>query len=115
MAHRPRRLRQTQKFVVSSGDDMYNNLGNSSDPIEPAKGKLQSVEDESFPKTDQIEAYFHSIPHPTLDSQSTTQSYTPTPTPSSSLPATETSALFLKRKRTSSTPHRGTGQKNKTL
>jgi hypothetical protein len=86
MAHRPRRLRQTQTYVVPSEDDIYNDLGDSPDPIEPAEDELQSIEDESFPKIDPIEAYSQSIPDPALDSQSTTQSHIPTP--SSSVPVT---------------------------
>jgi hypothetical protein len=104
-----------QTSVVPSEDDIYNDVGSSPDPIEPAEDELQSIEDESFLKIDQIEAYLQSIPDPALDCQSTTQSHIPTPTPSSSVPVTETSALFLKRKRKSITPYRGTGQKDKAL
>jgi hypothetical protein len=88
IAPRPRRLRQTQTSVVPSEDDIHNDLGNYPDPIKPAEGELQSLEDESFPKIDQIEAYLQSIPDPALDSQSTTQSHTSTPMSSSSVPAT---------------------------
>jgi hypothetical protein len=89
MAHRPRLLRQTQTSVVPSEDDIHNDLGNYWDPIKPAEGELQSIEDESFPKIDQIEAYLQSIPDPALNSQSTTQSHTSTPASSSSVLATE--------------------------
>ena len=72
MALRPRRFRQIGTLAVGPEDDIYNNLRDNPIPTEPAKGRLQSIEDESFPKIDQIEAYLQSIPDPTLDSQSTT-------------------------------------------
>ena len=68
MALRPRCFRQIGTLAVGPEDDIYNNLRDNLIPTEPAKGRLQSIEDESFPKIDQIKAYLQSIPDPTLDS-----------------------------------------------
>jgi hypothetical protein len=111
MADRPRRSGLTQTFAVPDEDDIYN------DPsialLEDASGPTEETDTSGLYNTDEtITAFFNGSYSPTVESQSTTIS---TPTPGPVVPTIANTPQFLKRKRQSSTPHRGAGQKDKAL
>ncbi|KAF2034789.1 hypothetical protein EK21DRAFT_85344 [Setomelanomma holmii] len=110
----------TQTFTIPNKDDIYDN---SPALIALLEEEFEPVEDNnspSFPDNDinkTLAAFFYNDDSNsnsilTVKSQSTVPSM---PTPRLITPATLTSTQFLKRKRQSSTPHRGAGQKNKTV
>ncbi|KAF7448758.1 Dimer-Tnp-hAT domain containing protein [Pyrenophora tritici-repentis] len=105
MANRPRRSRVTQTFAVPDEDDIYDNA--SIAPLDES-GTAEDTDNTSLIDINERIASFLN------DADSQSQSSAP-PTPSPVIPATETGAQFLKRKRGSSTPHRGLGQKDKSV
>lgn len=108
MADRPRRSGLTQRFAVPDEDDIYDDP--SIVPLEDVPGPAEETDTFGLYKTNEtIAAFFNGSHSPTVESQST---ITPTPTPG---PVISTTSQFLKRKRQSSTPHRGAGQKDKAL
>ena len=108
MANRPRRSGLTQRFAVPDEDDIYDNP--SIVPLEDVPGPAEETDTFGLYKTNEtIAAFFNGSHSPTVESQST---ITPTPTPGLVI---STTSQFLKRKRQSSTPHRGAGQKDKAL
>jgi hypothetical protein len=111
MADRPRRSGLTQTFAVPDEDDIYDDP--SIAPLEDALGPTEETDTSGLYNTEEtIPAFFNGSYSPTVESQSTT---TPTPTPGPVVPTVATTPQFLKRKRQSSTPYRGAGQKDKAL
>jgi hypothetical protein len=89
-----------------------------SDPlafIEQSEQEYKPPEEDSYPDIDEtLTAFLNDSTSLTVDSLPTVSPSTPTPsTPIT--PAAVSRVLFLKRKRQSSTPYRGTGQKDKTV
>jgi hypothetical protein len=105
MANRPRRSRLTQTFAVPDEDDIYDNA--SITPLDES-GTAEDTDNTSLIDINERIAAFLN------DADSQSQLSAP-PTPSPVIPATETGLQFLKRKRGSSTPHRGLGQKDKSV
>jgi hypothetical protein len=105
MANRPRRSRLTQTFAVPVEDDIYDDA--SIAPLDET-GTAEDTDNTSLIDINGTIAAFLN------DADSQSQSTAP-PTPSPFTPATETGAQFFKRKRGSSTPCRGLGQKNKSV
>ena len=120
MANRPRRSGATQTFAVPDEDDIYDNWPASITSLEEEFEPVEDTNSPSFPDNDineTLAAYSYdgnsnSNSIPTVESQSTAP---PTPTPRTITSATLSGPQFLKRKRQSSTPHRGAGQKDKTV
>jgi hypothetical protein len=114
MADRPRLSGLTQTFAVPDEDDVYDDP--SIAPLEDAPGPAEDTDNSGLYNTNEtIAAFFNGSYSPTVESQSTT---IPTPTPGPVIPTIATIATtsqFFKRKRQSSTPHRGAGQKDKAL
>jgi hypothetical protein len=111
MADRPRRSGLTQTFAAPNEDDIYDDLTIA--PLEDALGPTEETDTSGLYNTDEtITAFFNGSYSLTVESQSTTIS---TPTPGPVVPTIATTLQFLKRKRQSSTPHRGAGQKDKVL
>jgi hypothetical protein len=111
MADRLRRSGPTQTFAVPDEDDIYDDL--SIAPLEDALGPTEETDTSGLYNTSEtITAFFNGLYSLTVESQLTR---TPTPTPGLVLPTVATTLQFLKRKRQSSTPHRGVGQKDKAL
>jgi hypothetical protein len=116
MANRLRRSGLTQTFAIPSEEDIYDD--ETSNPpafIEQSEQEYEPLEEDSYPDIDEtLAAFLNDSTNLTVDSLSTVPPSTPAPsTPIT--PAAVSGALFLKRKRQSSTPHRGTGQKDKTV
>jgi hypothetical protein len=116
MADRLRRSGLTQTFAVPSKEDICDD--ETSNPpafIEQSEQEYEPPEEDSYPDIDEtLAAFLNDSTNLTVDSLSAVSPSTPTPsTPIT--PAAASGALFLKRKRQSSTPHRGTGQKDKTV
>jgi hypothetical protein len=116
MANRLRRSGLTQTFAIPSEEDIYDD--ETSNPpafIEQSEQEYEPLGEDSYPDIDETLATFlNDSTNLTVDSLSTVPPSTPAPsTPIT--PAAISGALFLKRKRQSSTPHRGTGQKDKTV
>jgi hypothetical protein len=105
MANRPKRSRLTQTFAVPDKDNIYDNALIA--PLDES-GTAEDTDDTSLIDINETIATFLN----NADSQS--QLSAPA-TPSPVIPATETGAQFLKRKRGSSTPYRGLGQKDKSV
>ena len=120
MAYRPRRSGATQIFAIPDEDDIYNNSPASIAPLQEEFEPVEDTNSPSFPNDNMNEtlaAFVYDADSDnnrilTVESQSTTPS---TPTPRPNTPATLTGTQFLKRKRQSSTPHRGAGQKDKIV
>jgi hypothetical protein len=111
MADRPRRSGLTQTFAVPDEDDIYDDP--SIAPLEDAPGHTEETNASSLYNTNEtITAFLNGSYSPTVESQLTTP---PTPTPGLFIPTIATTPQFLKRKRQSSTPYRGVGQKDKAL
>ncbi|KAF2628304.1 hypothetical protein BU25DRAFT_458144 [Macroventuria anomochaeta] len=105
MANCPRRSHLTQTFVVPDEDDIYDDA--SIAPLDETR-TAEDTDNTSLIDINETIATFLT----NADSQSqSTAPLTPLPV----TPATETGAQFLKRKRGSSTPHRGLGQKDKSV
>jgi len=116
MADHLRQIGLTQKFAVLAGEDIYDD-GISNPPafIEQLEQEYEPPEEDSYPDIDETLALF-----PNYSTSLTVYSVSTVPlsTPAFSTsvtPATVSGALSLKRKRQSSTPHSGTGQKDKIL
>ncbi|KAF2829077.1 hypothetical protein CC86DRAFT_403732 [Ophiobolus disseminans] len=105
MANRPRRSRLTQTFAVPDKDDTYDD---ASIALLDDTGTAEDTDNTSLIDiNERIVAFLN-------DADTQSQSTVPlTPLPVTS--ATETGAQFLKRKRGSSTPYRGLGQKDKSV
>ena len=120
MTNRPRRSGATQTFAVPDEDDIYDDSPASTAQLEEEFKPVEDIDSPSFPNNninETLAAFFYDINSnsnsvPTVESQSTAPL---TPTPRTNPPATLTSTQFLKRKRQSSTPHRGAGQKDKIV
>ena len=111
IVNRPRRSGPTQTFAVPKEDDIYDDP--SITPLEDALKRTEETDTSGlYNAGETITAFFNGLYSPTVESQST---ITPTPTPGLVLPTIATTPQFLKRKRQSSTPHRGAGQKDKAL
>jgi hypothetical protein len=105
MANCPRRSHLTQIFAVPDENDIYDN---ASIALLDESGTAENTDNTSLTDINKTIAAFLN----NADSQS--QSSVP-PTHLPVIPATETGLQFLKRKRGSSTPHRGLGQKDKSV
>jgi hypothetical protein len=110
MADRLRRSGLTQTFAVPSKEDICDD--ETSNPpafIEQSEQEYEPPEEDSYPDIDEtLAAFLNDSTNLTVDSLSAVSPSTPTPsTPIT--PAAASGALFLKRKRQSSTPHRGIG------
>jgi hypothetical protein len=116
MADRLRRSGLTQTFAVPSEEDIYDD--ETSNPlafIEQSEQEYEPPEEDSYPDIDEtLAAFLNDSANLTVDSLSAVSPSTPTPSIPIT-PAAVSGALFLKRKRQGSTPHRGTGQKDKTV
>ncbi|CAG5137353.1 uncharacterized protein ALTATR162_LOCUS72 [Alternaria atra] len=120
MTNRPRRSGATQTFAVPDEDDIYDNSPASIALLEEEFGPVEDTNSPSFSDNnidETLAAFFYDADSNsnsilTVESQSTAPS---TPTPRPNTPTTLTGTQFLKRKRQSSTPHRGAGQKDKTV
>jgi hypothetical protein len=111
MANRPRRSGLTQTSAVPDEDDIHDDP--SIAPLEDTPGLAEETDTLGLYNTDEtIAVFFNSSYSSTVESQSIT---TPTPTPGLVIPTVATTLQFLKRKRQSSTPHKGVGQKDKAL
>jgi hypothetical protein len=120
MTNRPWRSGATQTFAVPDEDDIYNDSPASIALLEEEFKPVEDTNSPSFPdntinKT--AAAFFYDSDSNsnsiiTVESQSAAPS---TLTPRLNTPTTLTGTQFLKRKRQSSTPHRGAGQKGKTV
>jgi hypothetical protein len=108
MANRPRRSGLTQTFAVPNEDDIYDDASiaqlDESGPTEDTDSSgLHEI-------SETLAAFLNDANTLTIDNQSSAP-----PSPSLVTPATVAGAQFLKRKRDSNTPHRGLGQKDKTV
>jgi hypothetical protein len=120
MTNRPWRSGATQKFAVPDEDDIYNDSPASIALLEEEFEPVEDTNSPSFPDNtinETLAAFFYDADSNsnsilTVESQSTTPS---TPTPRPNTPTTLTGTQFLKRKRQSSTPHRGARQKDKIV
>jgi hypothetical protein len=116
MANRLRRSGLTQTFAIPSEEDIYNNKTNNHLVFtEQSEQEYEPPEEDSYPNVDEtLTTFLNDNTNLTVDSLSTIPPSTPTPS-TLITPATVSRALFLKRKRQSSTPYRGTGQKDKIV
>ena len=116
MADRLRRSGLTQTFAAPSEEDIYDDeTSNPPTFIEQSEQEYEPPEEDSYPDIDEtLAAFLNDSTNLTVDSLSAVSPSTPTPS-APITPAAASGALFLKRKRQSSTPHRGTGQKDKTV
>jgi hypothetical protein len=116
MANRLRRSGLTQTFAIPSEEDIYDD--ETSNPpafTEQSEQEYEPLEEDSYPNIDEtLAAFLNDSTNLTVDSLSTVPLSTLVPS-TLITPAAVSRALFLKRKRQSSTPHRGTGQKDKTV
>jgi hypothetical protein len=122
MANRPRRSGATQTFAVPDEDDIYDDSPASIALLKEESEPVEDTNSPSFPDNDineTLAAFFYDVNSnsnsnsiPIVESQSTAP---PIPAPRPITPATLTGTQFLKRKRQSSTPQRGVGQKDKTV
>jgi hypothetical protein len=110
MANRLRRSGLTQTFAIPSKEDIYDNETNNPPTFtEQSEQEYEPPEEDSYPDVDETLATFlNDNTNLTVDSLSTAPPSTPTPS-TLITPATVSGAMFLKRKRQSSTPYRGTG------
>jgi hypothetical protein len=116
MANRLRRSGLTQTFAIPSEEDIYDNETNNPPTFaEQSEQEYEPPEEDGYPNVDEtLTTFLNDNTNLTVDSLSTVPPSTPTPS-TLITPATVSGALFLKRKRQSSTPYRGTGQKDKTV
>jgi hypothetical protein len=108
MTNRPQRSGLTQTFAIPHEDDIYEDA--SIAPLDESGPTKDTDSSGLHDISETLAAFLADTKTPTIDSQSTAP-----PSPSSVTPATVTGAQFLKRKRDSNTPHRGLGQKDKTV
>jgi hypothetical protein len=108
MTNRPQRSGLTQTFAIPHEDDIYEDA--SIAPLDESGPTKDTDSSGLHDISETLAAFLADTKTPTIDSQSTAL-----PSPSSVTPATVTGAQFLKRKRDSNTPHRGLGQKDKTV
>jgi hypothetical protein len=110
MANRLRRSGLTHTFAIPSEEDIYDD--ETSNPpafIEQSEQEYEPLEEDSYPNIDKtLAAFLNDSTNLIVDSLSTVPPSTPTPS-TLITPAAISRALFLKRQRQSSTPHRGTG------
>jgi hypothetical protein len=105
MANHPRRSCLTQTFAVPDEDDIYDDA--SIAPLDES-GTAEDTDNTSLIDINETIAAF-------LNNTNSQSQSTAPPMPLPVIPSTETGAQFLKRKRGSSTSHRGLGQKDKSV
>ena len=106
MTNRPRRSRLAQTFAAPDKDDAYD--GDASIELLDDTGNAEDTDNTSLiDVNERIVAFLN-------DADTQYQSTVPS-TPSPVTSATETGAQFLRRKRGSSAPYRGLGQKDKLV
>jgi hypothetical protein len=105
MANHSRRSRLTQTFAIPDEDDIYDDA--SIVPLDRT-GTAEDTDNTCLIDINMTIATF-------LNNANSQSQSTAPPTPLPVIPATETGAQFLKRNRGSSTPHRGLGQKDKSI
>jgi hypothetical protein len=116
MANRLRRSGLTQIFAVPSEEDIYNNKTNNHLAFtEQSEQEYEPPEEDSYPNVNEtLTIFLNDNTNLIVDSLSTIPPSTPIPS-TLITPATVSGALFLKRKRQSSTPYKGTGQNDKIV
>jgi hypothetical protein len=116
MANRLHRSGLTQTFAIPSEEDIYNNETNNPPAFtEQLEQEYEPPEEDSYPNINEtLTTFLNDNTNLTVDRLSTVPLSTPVPS-TLIIPTTISGALFLKRKRQSSTPYRGIGQKDKIV